>query len=855
MKPAHLRFLARLVRPADRDAVAGDWIEGYHECLGRRGSMAAKLWLAGQVLQYLPRSANRRIGHGGTRRQWTLWWRHQRRQPLYAVLTWTSLAVGFWVALAIALFIHDELGYERHIPLADRIYRVTMSIQITDVYRPHWARCAFEGLETLADDIPEVESIVRFSQLQTGLVAQGRKVFSTAAFFVDPNVFEVFGYTLIHGDPATALVEPRNVVLTRSKALALFGKEDVVGESLAIAPLDGSSKTVYRITGVMADLPAQTHLPIDYLFTRSKAIPSGAWAYTYVLLRDGASPQTVAEKLPDFVSHYTDAKTFSLTIQPLTGIHLDSHLDRELEANGDRQLLTLFALIGVLVLILAGMNFVNLTTARVQHRLREVGLAKVLGASRMRILLGGFWEALFTAGLALVLAALVLAATLPLFNAITGKALDLGDLIQPWLGGGAVLMALVIGLLAGLYPAIRLAACRPVEALLGKRSRQGAWFRKILVVFQFAVSLGLIIMAGVVRLQSRFVLDHRLQTLGSPVLAVTPLPFSIRNDLDRFTQRLRAEPSIEAVAASMEPPSRETLDGGYVTAEGIESDPENPLLIYAMPVDQAFYGFYNLKLVAGRFPEQSAPGQEKIEYLLNETSVKAIGWSSPEDAIGRRFRWDQSGSLPESVVIGVVQDFHFSTLKKKIKPLVFVQKNIWLGCLLFRPRPGQDAESLHAARAIFSEYAPDYPFQYESVDGLYRQLYTPEQRLARLIDALGLIAVLIGALGLVGLASHAARERMREMAIRKVLGADAWRLSKLFARDLLASLVWANALAWPVAWWAASQWLQGFAYRIDLPWALFPLAGGALLLVGLVASGQPVAAALRQPPARTLRLE
>ncbi|MCK5146288.1 ABC transporter permease [bacterium] len=852
-----LRIFSHLIPEVNREAILGDWIEGALNCRQQHGLFAMVCWMIWQCIRSGPRVIQNKVlwSLSMWQKQWKLWWRHQRRQPLYAFLIWASLALGFWVVMAITLFIRDELSYDRHHSKADRIHRITMSIQITDVYQPHWARCAFEGIPALPDDIPEIESLVRFSRLKTGLIANEKKIFTEKLFFVDKNVFEVFNFPLIHGDSETALIKPRSLVLTQKEAFRLFNRTDVVGEIVEVIPAGGAPKQSYMVTGVLENLPEQTHLKFDYLIPRPLMYSPGSWAYTYVLLREGASPESVAEKLPEFISQHTESKSYSLYIQPMNSIHLDSNLDRELEANGSRDSLGIFAIIGMLVMALASMNFINLSTARAAGRAREIGMAKVLGAHRHQLIKAGLQEAIFNAGVAYTLAFIALITALPFLNSLTGKSLGFSDINHIYFWAGSLFIVVLVGVLAGCYPAVWISGFKPVEALQGKRRLGNGRFRRILVIFQFSISLGLIIIAGVIRFQSRYILNNGLGRHTAPSIAVPNLPQPIRTNFTRFAERLRANLAIDAVTGSMERPSRETLDGGYVTAEGVEIDQENPILIYAMPVDNQFYSFFDLELTAGRLPEPSLPGEEKIEYLLNEAAVKTIGWESPEDAIGRRFQWRQSEDIQESVIIGVVRDFHFSTLRKEIKPLTFFQKNFWLNCLLVRPYPGHEAEAIEAIRNIWSEFAPDHSFQWQYVDDLYRQLYTPERRLARLIDTFGILAVIIGALGLAGLASHAARQRLREMAIRKIMGARSLGIIKLFAHDVIIALIYANCIAWPIAWWASRKWLQNYAYRVDIPIWLFPLAGVLLFIVAIIASGQPVASVLHRSPVQTLRSE
>ncbi|MEM8556218.1 MAG: ABC transporter permease [Bacteroidota bacterium] len=789
-----------------------------------------------------------------------------RKERGYAALNVVGLAIGLACCVLIGLYIEDERSYDRHHERADRIARVTL--QMTDTGR-HWAPIGPPVGAALAEAIPEVEAVTRFYPVNASqtLIVDGDRFEASGGVYADSTLFRVFTHSLLQGDPAQALAQPQTVVLTASFARTLFGDADPMGQTLGWP--GGDDLTV---TGVIADLPATTHLAFDYVvsmatFYRSSGFdPDQAigWSgfYTYLLLRPGAETEAVAAKLPGFVDAFYGALSdepasalITLPLQLLADIHLHSALEKEYAPNGDALYVTVFLLVALFVLVLAIVNFVNLTTARSASRMREVGVRKALGSTRAQLARQFLGEAVLISLAALVLAFGLIALALPVLNGLTGKTFTLAVVVTPAVIGGLTGLGLVTGLLAGWYPAWHLSGFRPTKALWGKASgREANRLRRSLVVVQFALSIFMLVGTATVFQQLQHV---RTKALGFDKERVAEVTLSgaaatvARRDLDGFMQRIEQHASIEhASMAVVAPGSRYPMDNIRRDADAPDAATGVRL---AWGVDAGYAETLGLTLVAGRdFSSGSIDGTAPADttaWLLNETAVRELGLDDP---LGAVLVWDSHQySAP---IVGVVRDFHFASLHGEIEPLLIPLRPGVGSALLVRVRDDIPAALGHV-RTQLDALVAGAPFTYRFLDDAFDELYRQEERLSRVFALFAGLAIAIACLGLFGLAAYTAERRRKEIGVRKVLGASVTSVVALLSGEFTRLVAVSFVTATPLAWWAMQRWLDHFAYRIDLGPGPFLVAGGLAATVALLTVSVHAVRAATADPVASLRHE
>jgi putative ABC transport system permease protein len=747
--------------------------------------------------------------------------------------------VGLACCLLIVLFVRDEWSYDRFHEKADRIYRLTMQLGDFGSYATVPAVTA----RTVEDNFPEATRIARLFKSKPVLRHGDVRFQEERFFYTDPALFEVFTFPLIAGDPATALAEPETVILTRSTAERYFGTLDVIGQTLH------QGDRTLRITGVAEDVPHNSHLKFDFLASFSTLTASGQEAgpwdhqsYLYVLVPDEQAATALQDKLDtrtdqdlEAVSQFFGwaAKGMSFGLQPLTRIHLYSNVSAEVEPNSDVRYLYLFSAIALFILLLAVINYTNLATARSARRAREVGVRKVLGAGRAQLARQFIGESVLFGVLALALAIVLLEALLPVFNTLTGKALALD-----YLADGALLplfagTALVTGLLAGLYPALVLSRFKPVRVLksaVGLRG-EGAWLRKGLVTFQFAISAALIAATLIVQYQLHFIRTKRLG-YDTEQIVTMPLRPSARAQAETFTQALRQVPGVTEVSRASGPPT-----SGWESMSGPEDNQHRSRFIYADPDYLATMG---MTLVEGRFFDLELAG-DSAAYVVNETAARLFDL---EDEVGQ----SAAGFLPDKRLIGIMRDFHTGSLHEPILPTFIEWAPPRQSGVIVRVALDDLEATLAGLKGVWDTFVPAEPFSYNFLDEVLANQYHAEQRLARIFGAFSLLAILIACLGLFGLAALTAEQRTKEVGIRKVMGASTMQIVVILSGDFTRLVLVSLVLAMPVAYFGMQRWLDGFAYRIDLGAWLFIASGAlALFIAFATVSYQAIHTALANP--------
>lgn len=781
----------------------------------------------------------------------TLW-----RSPMYSLLNVGGLALGIACCLLITLYVYDEWRYDRFNPNADRIYRV--------VEKQAQPEGLFDVATTpgplapaLKKDFPEVEKVARIGKW-SGLMKQGKQVFEeNNLFFADNGVLQIFNFPLLKGNVALALTQPDELVMTESTARKYFGAGWQQNPNVIGALLRLNNERDYRIVGVVKDIPATSHLQFDILLSFRNVELFDKWSYkwdsnnyhTYVQLKPGVEQAAFGQKISPYLATYKPGDKTTLALQPLTDIHLYSNFAFNTDW-GQRSSIfyvKLFGLVGFIVLLIACVNFINLTTARSTRRAHEVGVRKTVGALQRHLVFQFMGEAFLITGLAVILALIVANSLLPTFNQLTGKSLTLSNssgLISSILVG----LTLVVSLLAGLYPSVLLSAFQPAKVLKNESAgASGRSFRQVLVVGQFALSLVLIISTAFIYNQLRFVQGKNLGFDKGQLLYVR-LGGELKKKAALFKQDLLRQSSIKSAAATTA-----TLvnieNGANIEWEG--QKPKDEFSLTQMNVDPDFLSTVGMKLVQGTNFRLKSAADTNWTYLVNETAVRRMGYT-PKSALGKRVKfWGMAGRIS-----GVVQDFHFQPLTASITPFIFrYGPGDMYFQMLVKTGPGQTQEAIAQIEQLYKQYEKEAPFQYGFVAEELDQQYRQEQRTGQIVLYFSVLAILISCLGLFGLAAFTAEQRMKEIGVRKVLGASVFSIVTLFSRDFLKLVSIAIVVAIPLAWYAARQWLQNFAYKIDLDWWVFALA--SMMVIGialLTVSFQSIKAALTNP-VKSLRSE
>ncbi len=811
----------------------------------------------------------------------TVAFRHLNRQKGYSAINVMSLALGIACALLILLYIRDELSYDRYHEKADRIYRVISEERGGDqaartVRTVRTAEVMTPTVKFMREDFPEVEDMVRFVPPGNAwMIKYGDRGFYERNFYLaDSSVFNVFDVPLIAGDPRTALAGIDKVVLSESIARKYFGDENPMGKIL-----DAEGSFHFEVTGVMRDLPDNTHLGFDILATfriqehyADKSIDVWDWrkSYSYVLLREGSDPDELEAKLPAFVEKYVgdqyDGVSSSLTfrLQPVTDIHLHSHLERELTPNSDIRYVYLFGAIAVFIILIACINFMNLATARSAGRAGEIGLRKTFGAARGQVIRQFISESMIMTGLAVGVALLLAMLTLPWFNLLAGKSMSL-NVDTAWFALGAVVViGAVVGFVSGSYPALYLSGLAPVQALSGLRSA-GAGnvaIRRILVVSQFVISIALIICTGVVYSQLDFIRARNMGLNTDQIVAVpqTFAPVVVKSSV--YKARLKEIPAVMNVSMNFLLPGHKN-SAVPIKARRTGQDGSSMIDMNQAWVDDDFIGIFGIELVAGRNFDSAFPGDWTATgaVVINEAAVARLGYASAAEALGKEIEGMQElitdsnerGELRPSIV-GVVKDFHYATLHEPIEPLVLFP-NYPGGYAMVKIDAGRMSEGLSAIEEAWHEVNPEWAFEYFFVEDTFARLHEAEQRFGRIFISFSALAVVIACLGLVGLSSFTAERRRKEIGVRKVLGSSATGLVALLSREYFRLVIVANVVAWPVAYIAMNVWLGGFAYRIDLVWTTFILAGVLAMAIALLTVSFQAVRAATANPVEALRME
>jgi putative ABC transport system permease protein len=792
--------------------------------------------------------------------------RNFSRHKGYSTINIAGLAVGMACCIFILAFIVNELSYDRFHEKSGRICRVTTEATIAGDNIKVPTIPAPMGPQLVAD-FPEVETAVRFRKYYTSSFQYGdRKYSEKNLIYVDDSFFRIFSFELKRGNPESVLSEPYTVVVTEDAARRYFGDEDPIGKTIKY--LDAEEE--YTVTGIAADPPANSHFRFDLLASFESLYrrdPGNLGWYnfnhqTYLLLREGADYRELEAKLDGFGDKYLAEFKRMIGgemhnyLQPLTSIHLHSKMANELEANGDIRNIHVFAAIGLFILILACINFMNLSTARSAGRAREVGVRKVLGAGKERLIHQFLGESLLMASISAVAALILAALLMPYFNNLTGLSMGIGFLFEPRLVAGLFALVLFVGLIAGSYPAAYLSKFDPAPILKGDltRGRGGAGLRRGLVVFQFAISTALIIGTGIIMDQLRFMRSMDLGFEKGQVIVFPVADRGMRENLSALREELGSVKGVRSASVSMTVPGEEKSNLTLFHPEGWATD--KTVALHNFTVDEHFLGTFGIDLVAGRNFSRGFSADQEEAVIINEAAAKHMKWDNP---VGKRLYVgsdDDLSSYDEAyTVVGVVGDFHNRSLHHTVEPLLLRFSPEFAGRVSLKIEAAGIPATLERLEKKWDEAASDRPFNYFFMDDHFDSLYRAEERLGSIVRVFSIFAVFIGCLGLFGLVSFAAERRTKEMGIRKVLGSPARSIVILLCREFAALVLVANAVAWPAAYLVMRRWLEVFPYRAEVSILTFVAAGTAAMAVALLTVSWRAVRAAQTDPVKALKYE
>lgn len=790
-------------------------------------------------------------------------WRNLWKNKTFTALNLGALTISLASCLIIYFWVTDELSYDRSGSNADRVFRVALKLETNNQPVKEFAVTAAPLAPVLVKDFPEIEKAVRINGDNPLIGYEDHHFFCDEFFYADSTFFEVFGYPLLKGDPHTVLKNNNSAVITERMAKRLFGKNDPLGKMITM-----NDTTLLTITGIAKDLSPNNHFVFD-IITSFNVIerqigPAGManwWNdsyYTYLLLKNPADAPVLNTKISDIIDKYNGEqnKAFGLKgthyLQTLKSIHLHSDLRSELNTNGNLKSLRIFIGIAVFLLLVACINYVNLTTATSFRRSKEIGMRKVAGASFIQLMLQFLSEAMLISFIALLLALGLSQALLPLFNKLAGTQISQGIEFSIPLVLRLVLFVIALGIAAGIYPAFYLSGIRPIKTLKKAFLKPGRTvsLRKALVVFQFSLSIILIIATIVALQQLKFMQSRKL---GFDKEQVVTIP--LRNQAESQAKELIKKEFL-TIAGVTETTSSSAAPGGSlgninVLPEGLTQDRSQTM--GTLIVDYDFMNTYKLEMTAGRYFSKEF-GNDSSSFILNETAVRDLGWGEPQNAIGKGFNW---GLGKEGRIIGVVKDFHFNSLQQKVQPLVMhiLRSWFWYGNISVRVPAANPKASIAALQKSWNKILPDHPFDYSFVDENYNRQYQNEQRLSRLSMIFSVLIIFISSLGLLGLAIVAVSQRTKEIGVRKVLGASAAGITTLLSKGFLKLVAIAIIISSPIAWWVMDKWLNDFAYRVNIEWWVFGLAGLLAILIAFVTvSFQAIKVAISNP-VKALRTE
>lgn len=810
------------------------------------------------------------------------------KNKFFSFLTILGLSAGMAVFLLIAQYVKFEKSYEDFVPNGSSIYRVKLETYVNNELILASAENYPAAGPALANALPEITGYSRLYNMGyknnvviTNEEAQPQPIaFKQRKFlYADSAFLPMMGYQLIAGDVNTALAEPNTAVITQFYAMAYFGKEDPLGKTLRMHDDDNNDELV-KVTGVLKEVPANTHLKFDVLFSYKTLFTRNgrqagygisrydqSWQrkdmYTFLQLRPGTDPRALEARFPAVVEKYKPSANGRnqkdiLTLQPLADIHLTSQLAEEPESNGDARIVRFLGMIGLFVLVIAWINYVNLSTAKAMERAKEVGVRKVMGAVRYQLVRQFLTEAAIVNLFSILVALAVVGTVLPSFNALSGLSLNSSHLVQPWFLELAGLLWIAGTALSGFYPAIVLSSFKPASILKGKlkNSTSGIFLRKSLVVFQFMASVALIASTIIVFKQLNYMMSRDIGVDIDQVLVVErpgigPHGEGFTSAIDVFRHELKKNSSIQSVSASAMIPGMQREWKAIVKKYGATDD--QLFTVRTNSMDYEYMDVFKMKLLAGRTFSENFTVDPDTSVIITESAATLLGFKNPEDAIG------QTLALPEwswnPIVVGVVNDYHQVSLKRSLEPTIFFYTQYEGEYYSMRISTANLSQTIDHVKASWEKAFPGNPFEYFFLDNYFNRQYKNERQFGMLFTTFAALALIIGCLGLLGLSAYTATQRTKEIGIRKVLGSSEGGIFLLLSKEYIRLVTLAIILAVPLVYFSMNTWIQSFPYHTSITGTVFMVAGVTVLLIALLTVSFQTFRAARANPIDSLRYE
>lgn len=798
------------------------------------------------------------------------------RHKSYVFINVLGLSIGIACSILIVLFVLQELSYDKFNKKSERIYRVYLSGKIgTSEITGAWTAAPTAG--TFIQDFPEVEDAVRMDNWGEVVVKYEDKSFIEKHFMIaDSSFFNIFSIPLLQGDPATALSKPHTVVITRETAQKYFGDEDPVGKMIKV----NTDTSYFTITGIIDKVPANAHFEFDLLasFLTHRRANDDFWLsnsfYTYILIKEGTSVEELEGKIPALLEKYIGPQllevlgitleefaaagnSYGLYLQPLADIHLNPEIQHGLKPSNDKKYIYIFSMIAFLIILLASINYMNLSTAQSANRSREVGLRKVVGSTRKSLVIQFLVESVVLTTLALILAVIIVEYTLPYFNKYIDLQLSVYYFNNWYIIPGLFMVAVLIGILAGIYPSIFLATFRPVQILSGKLKQgvKSGILRSILVIIQFFISVLIILCTIIIYRQINYMLNKDLGFKKEQLLVLRRAEAIGKEKIQVFKQEIKKYPGVINATNSTAIPGYPNNNNGFLV-EGWS--PDKTVLMQVNWVDYDYFDTYELKIKeeAGRFHSEEY-ATDTAAVVINESAVKKFEFDKPLE-----MRFMQPTGKDEKFdylqVIGVAKNFHYMSLHEDIYPHVFMHKPEWWdwgGYITIRISPDNMKATIENIKNEWEKFTSNDPFQYFFLDEEFNKIYQEEKRTSKLSLGFAILAIFIACLGLYGLTSFAAEKRTKEIGIRKVMGASIAKIILLFLREIAGLILVSTLIAWPLAFFVMKSWLQNFYYRIDLSFVEFLLSFLVALAIAFLTVSYTVYTAAIKNPSKALQYE
>jgi len=794
-------------------------------------------------------------------------YRSLTKNKAFTAINVLGLALGLATCLLIVFYVFDELSYDRYNTKADRVFRLNEEIKFGGAQNPY-AITPPAAAAALKADFPEIEQVARFRNEGGNKVKKGaQNIQEDRMVYADNSIFDVFTLPVISGSTPNALTDPHTVVITEDVAKKYFGNTNAVGQVLTF-----NDTSQFKITAVIKNIPQQSHFHFDFFIsmpTIRAESSDNSWLgnnfNTYILLKPGVDYRVLAAKLPEFMRRHAgpqiqsaihmDVAAFEksgnylkLTLIPLTNIHLQSAMLDEFEANGNIAYVYIFSAIAIFILLIACVNFMNLSTARSANRAREVGVRKVLGSPRKYLVAQFLTESIIVTLVGTIIAVFAAWAFLPLFNQLSGKALTVTPQILSWLAPALFIIIIVIGCLAGSYPALVLSGFQPIDVLKGKVAAgfKGGTLRGVLVVGQFAISIFLIIGTLVIYNQLKYIQNKDLGYNRDHVLIVKNI-WTLGNGATAFKQEVKQLAGVQNATLSNSSPTNIVNDNTSSFFKSPVIDQKGAVLSHWWNVDEDYITTLGIKMVAGRnFSKDMATDSSAV--LINEAFAKLFGYSHPVGQFVYSPANSQLTATNKLHIIGVMKDFNFKSLRENVPPLAIYLAPGRTSIMSIRINTADIPGLLAQVKSKWKAVSPNQVFSYSFMDKDFDAIYRSEQRMGTISIAFTSLAIVIACLGLFGLAAYAAEQRTKEIGIRKVLGANVSIIVGMLSKDFIKLVIIAIVIATPIAWWAMQKWLQSFAYRQNVQWWVIALAGfGAILIAFITISFQAIKAAVANP--------